>query len=233
MKQNKRLIFKVKGLEKNFGPNKVLNIGKLDIHPGTIYGLVGNLGSGKTTLLRLLAGCLKPTSGLLLYDNNPYKINWYGKLQPNKEVFFSENTGMYNSSLSVSSFISNQLDNKKNILKQRYFSKGSFNNIWKRKLASLTIGEMHWLGMILAIENDPRVLLIDDYGIFFDSSMENNFRTQLLSMNGRLGTTIILSAPSDILLKKFSSVLIYLDNGYISKIRSGLTRKQSKKRRRR
>ena len=86
--------------------------------------------------------------------------------------------------------------------------------------------------MILSIENDPRVLLIDDYGIYFDSSMEKNFRSQLLSMHRRLGTTIVLAAPTDIYLRKFSSVLVYLDNGHISKIRPGQTGKVGKKRRR-
>tara|TARA_Y100000590_G_scaffold432030_2_gene547546 strand:+ start:899 stop:1603 length:705 start_codon:yes stop_codon:yes gene_type:complete len=232
MTQKKRLIFKVKNLEKTFGSHEAVNIGKLDIHPGTIYGLIGNVGSGKTTLLNLLAGRLKPTNGMLFYDNKPYKTNWLGKLIPNTEVFFAGNSGIYNSSQSVGTFIIKQFGNKKNVIKKRYFNKGTFQNIWGRNLSRLTNGELQWLGMILSIENDPRVLLIDDYGIYFDSNMENNFRSQLLSMNRRLGTTIVLAAPSDIYLRKFSSVLVYLDNGHISKIRPGQTGKVGKKRRR-
>jgi len=232
MAQIKRLIFKVENLEKTFGSHEAINIGKLDIHPGTIYGLIGNVGSGKTTLLNLLAGKLKPSNGMLFYDNKPYETNWLGKLIPNTEVFFAGNSDIYNSSQSVGSFIINQFGNKKNVIKKRYFNKGNFQNIWGRNLSRLTNGELHWLGMILSIENDPRVLLIDDYGIYFDSSMENNFRSQLLSMNRRLGTTIVMAAPSDIYLRKFSSVLVYLDNGHISKIRPGQTGKLGKKRRR-
>ena len=178
------------------------------------------MGSGKTTLLNLLAGNVKPTSGVLYYDNNPYETNWLGKIVPNSEIFFAGKTGMYNSSQSVASFITNQFGNKKNMVQKRYFSKGGFQNIWERNLSKLTNGELHWLGMVLAIESDPRVLLIDDYGIYFDSSMENNFRSQLISMNRRLGTTIVLAAPSDIHLGKFSSVLAYLDNGHISRLQA-------------
>ena len=47
-------------------------------------------------------------------------------------------------------------------------------------------------------------------------------------MNRRLGTTIILTAPGDRYLRKFCSVLVYLDNGHISKIRSGESTKLSK-----
>ncbi|MEL1224761.1 MAG: hypothetical protein VW522_11000, partial [Candidatus Neomarinimicrobiota bacterium] len=84
--------------------------------------------------------------------------------------------------------------------------------------------ELNWLGMILACEADPRVLLIDDYSVYFNSKMEKDFRSKITSMNRTLGTTIILSSPTDRDLKHFSSVLIFLDNGHIWKIRPGLSR---------
>ena len=40
-------------------------------------------------------------------------------------------------------------------------------------------------------------------------------------MNKNFGTTIILSSISDKILKLFTSVNIYLENGYVSKIRAG------------
>jgi ABC-type sulfate/molybdate transport systems ATPase subunit len=78
--------------------------------------------------------------------------------------------------------------------------------------------------MILACEADPRVLLIDDYGVDFNSKMEKDFRTKITSMNRTLGTTIILSSPSDTNIKHFASVLIFLDHGHIWKIRPGVSR---------
>ena len=54
--------------------------------------------------------------------------------------------------------------------------------------------------------------------------MEKDFRNQLLKMNRSLGTTIILTSPSDMYLKYFASVLIFLDHGHISKIRTGNSR---------
>ena len=36
--------------------NTALVINKLQIHPSTIYGVVGSIGSGKTTLLDILSG---------------------------------------------------------------------------------------------------------------------------------------------------------------------------------
>tara|TARA_X000001036_G_scaffold438291_1_gene485738 strand:- start:7360 stop:7728 length:369 start_codon:yes stop_codon:yes gene_type:complete len=74
--------------------------------------------------------------------------------------------------------------------------------------------------MVLSLESDPRVLLVDEYGIHLTNDMEQEFRSQLKRMNRTLGTTIIVSSPNEALVKNFASVLIFLDNGHISKIRS-------------
>ena len=80
MVKTKRLIFKMNDLKKDYGLYNILKVKKLEIHPGTIYGIVGTIGSGKTTLLNLLAGHDKESSGTLLYDGNSYEKNWLGNI---------------------------------------------------------------------------------------------------------------------------------------------------------
>ena len=224
MAQTKRLIFKVNNLEKSYGFYSVLKIGKLEIHPGTIYGIVGTVGSGKSALLNILAGIEKESSGTVLYDDEPYQSNWLGKILPHVEIFYSNNPELESSSQTVAGYVAEKFGKKKNVIENRYFNEGSFRNLWSRKMKLISQGERHWLGMILACEADPRVLLVDDYGIYFNANMEKDFRNQLTKMNRTLGTTLVLSSPTDVHLKKFASVLIYLDNGHISKIRPGLSR---------
>ena len=96
-------------------------------------------------------------------------------------------------------------------------------------MADLSDAEKNWFGMVMSFETDPRVLLIDDYGIHFCNNLETDFRSQILKMNRNLGTTVILTAPTDNLLKNFVSVLIYLDKGKIAKIRSGFQKKTLRK----
>ena len=43
-------------------------------------------------------------------------------------------------------------------------------------------------------------------------------------MNNILGTTVLLSSSNDYFLKQFASVIIYLDNGHVSKVRKGFKR---------
>ena len=231
MSKMKRLIFKVNDLEKEYGSTSALSLKKLEIHPGTIYGIVGNVGSGKSTLLNILAGIEKESSGTVLYEDNHYERNWLGKIQTHDDVFYTKEISINTPSSTVSSYIASKFGKKKNVIQNRYFKDGSFKNLWTRSMKDISSGEMHWLGMILACEADPRVLLIDDYGVYFNNKMEKDFRSKIGSMNRTLGTTIILSSPSDTNLKHFASVLIFLDHGHIWKIRPGISRGNNRNKR--
>ena len=224
MAKIKRLIFEINDLHKRYDSYNALKLKKLKIHPGTVYGVVGTIGSGKTTLLNLMAGFEKPTSGSLLYEGKEYEKNWLGKIKQNENIFSSIDPQHNGKNKTISSYVATQFPKKKNLIENRYFKKSSFKHLWTRPIDMLSAGELNWLGMIIACECDPRVLLIDDYGMYFNSSMEKDFRNQLLKMNRSLGTTIILTSSSDMYLKYFASVLIFLDHGHISKIRTGNSR---------
>ena len=200
MNQTKRLIFKLRGLEKHIRNESFLKVSKLEVHPGTIYGVVGTVGSGKTTLLNILSGVESQTKGTMHYDNSPFEKNWFGKIIPHDDVYYSKNNDLTKTSQSISSYIGKYFKRKTNVIKKSYFNEGSFKSLWSRKINELSPGEFNWLGTILACEEDPRVLLIDDYGMFFSSNMEKDFRNKILKMNRTLGTTIILSVITSFML---------------------------------
>ena len=73
MNQRATLIYELKNLKKVYQQQQpVISIGRLQIHRGTIYGILGPVGSGKTTLLRHLAGLEAQTEGILKYDNKEF-----------------------------------------------------------------------------------------------------------------------------------------------------------------
>ena len=220
MNETKRLIFKVDRLKKNYGSLEAINVKKLEIHPGTIYALVGPPGSGKTTLLDILSGSQKQSSGELYFENSTYRTNWFGKVLKHEEIFYNYGFDDYGTGASVGKIINKMYGKKSNTIMKRHFNSPRFKHLWDRSVSSLTKGELHWVGMVLSLESDPRVLLIDEYGVHITNEMEQEFRTQLRRMNRTLGTTIILSSPNEALVKNFASVLIFMDNGHISKIRS-------------
>ena len=220
MNQRSKLIYRIENLKKQYGERTVLQIGRLQFHPGTIYGIIGPIGSGKTSLLKIMAAQEKQTSGLIEYDSEPFKTNWVGKLKKYPDIYFA-NYEMLPQSQSAQQLARNLFPNKADKIKSKYFPSGNKERLWSIPLSSLSPGEISWINCILAVEGDPRVLLIDDYGTLIDQEMEAEFRKRILKMNRDLGTTVILASPTDQVIKKFASVNIYMDNGHVAKIRSG------------
>ena len=225
MNQRATLIYELKNLKKVYQQQQpVISIGRLQIHRGTIYGILGPVGSGKTTLLRHLAGLEAQTEGILIYDNNEFEHTWLGKIKVPQEIHY---VGEYLVSVKqiVEQIIKSVYPDKSSRIIKRYFRGNVSKKILPLPLKFLSPGQRAWFDLVLALESDPRVLIQDNFATLFDNDMEYIARKELKRMNKDLGTTVILSSINDNVLKKFCSVLVYLENGHISKVRSGQLKK--------
>ncbi|GAB7005494.1 sugar ABC transporter ATP-binding protein [Nocardioides sp. AN3] len=65
----------IRGLDKTFGPAKVLSGVDLAVDPGEIHGLAGQNGSGKSTLVKIVTGVYAPDAGAVLeVDGRPVRL---------------------------------------------------------------------------------------------------------------------------------------------------------------
>ena len=230
MNQRATLIYELKNLKKVYQQQQpVISIGRLQIHRGTIYGILGPVGSGKTTLLRHLAGLEAQTEGILKYDNNEFEHTWLGKIKVPQEIHY---VGEYLVSVKqiVEQIIKSVYPDKSSRIIKKYFRGNVNKKILPLPLKFLSPGQRAWFDLVLALESDPRVLIQDNFATLFDNDMEYIARKELKRMNKDLGTTVILSSINDNVLKKFCSVLVYLENGHISKVRSGQLKKHRRDR---
>ena len=225
MNQRATLIYELKNLKKVYHQQPVISIGRLQIHRGTIYGILGPVGSGKTTLLRHLAGLEAQTEGILKYDNNEFERTWLGKIKVPQEIYYVGEHPV-SAKQTVEQLIKSVYSDKSNRIVKKYFRGSVSNQILPLVLDSLSPGQRAWFDLVLALESDPRVLIQDNFSTLFDNEMESIARKELKRMNKDLGTTLILSSINDHALKKFCSVLIYLENGHITKVRSGKPKQQ-------
>ncbi len=75
-------MLKISAITKKYAERCVLNIPSFSFEPGQRYALVGANGSGKTTLLRVLAGVIKPDSGMVECDHELKKQIGYMPQKP-------------------------------------------------------------------------------------------------------------------------------------------------------
>ncbi|MGA1822503.1 MAG: ABC transporter ATP-binding protein [Thermoplasmatota archaeon] len=58
-----KILLSTRGLCRNFGPIKALDMVDLDLHEGEVHGLFGANGAGKSTFIRVVTGIIPPVSG--------------------------------------------------------------------------------------------------------------------------------------------------------------------------
>jgi ABC-type multidrug transport system ATPase subunit len=223
----KRLVFELTNIKKRYHNKTVLNIKHFQCHPGTIYGIIGPIGAGKTTLLKILGGRIKPSEGELRFEGDKFQTNWFGKIKPADDIWFGSIEDLdRNKTVSDLLPISTGSSKKNN---DSYFSAKTQNNLISEKIKNLSQGEKAWILKCMLHNQDPRVVIIDDYCAYLDKKRQLEFQKIIQRMNKNLGTTIVLGSHDDRLIKKFASVLIYFDNGHISKIRPGISSKNSRR----
>ena len=223
----KRLVFELTNIKKRYHNKTVLNIKHFQCHPGTIYGIIGPIGAGKTTLLKILGGRIKPSVGELRFEGEKFQTNWFGKIKPADDIWFGSIEDLdRNKTVSDLLPISTGSSKKNNDL---YFSAKNQNNLISEKIKNLSQGEKAWILKCMLHNQDPSVVIIDDYCAYLDKKKQMEFQKTIQRMNKNLGTTIVLGSHDDRLIKKFASVLIYFDNGHISKIRPGISSKNSRR----
>lgn len=67
-------IFRAEHMFKEFGATKAVTDVTIELHKGTVLGLVGENGSGKSTLSSMIAGVYPPTKGSMTYKGQEYKV---------------------------------------------------------------------------------------------------------------------------------------------------------------
>jgi ribose transport system ATP-binding protein len=69
---NRSPILSLRGIEKSYGPIKVLHGVDLDIYPGEVVALLGENGAGKSTLSNIISGTVQPSAGDMTWLGRPY-----------------------------------------------------------------------------------------------------------------------------------------------------------------
>ena len=85
------MILESKEATKKYGSKTAVDHVSLKLESGLVYAMLGPNGSGKTTWMKMTAGLVKPTSGEILYQNQPI-----GKESKKEIAYMSTEPYFYN-----------------------------------------------------------------------------------------------------------------------------------------
>ncbi len=182
-------IIVIKGLKKYFGKLHAVDGIDLEVKKGEIFGFLGPNGAGKSTTIRCLMGFNKPTDGQIsilgydiLQDSNEAKKS-IGYLPGNVKLYDGwtgwEHIRFYESVRGKSS-------NLKELIARFDFNPNA-------KFRHLSSGNKQKLGLILALMNDPKLIIMDEPTVGLDPLLQNEIYKVLMEMRNK-GATIFISS---------------------------------------
>lgn len=183
------MLLQTKGLCKAFGKQRAVDNVSLNVPKGKIYGLLGPNGAGKSTILKMITGILKPTSGEIYFDKQPWDrtaLSEIGALIESPPIY--ENLSA-RENLKVRSLLIGA--DKKRI--DEVLHTVALENTGKKKAGRFSLGMKQRLGIAMALLGEPRLLILDEPMNGLDPIGIDELRRLIRSFSAQ-GITVILSS---------------------------------------
>ena len=187
----------ISNLKKAFGQTIASDIPSFQVNDGDILGLVGNNGAGKTTLFRMLLDLLKPDEGTVMLDD----------FNPAESEEWKASTGAYIDEGFLIDFLTPEeyfafigkiTDMPQEAVDERLkdFERLAAGEIFgqKKLIRNLSAGNKQKVGIISALFNRPKLLILDEPFNFLDPSSQNVLKHVLTEYNRETGATILISS---------------------------------------
>ena len=208
----------IANIKKSFGETVASDISSFTINDGDILGLVGNNGAGKTTLFRMLLDLLKPDEGEVALDG----------INPADSEEWKAFTGAYIDEGFLIDFLTPEeyfafigkiTDMKQEQVDERLkdFERFAAGEIFgqKKLIRNLSAGNKQKVGIISALFNRPKLVILDEPFNFLDPSSQNVLKHVLTDYNKETGATILVSSHNLAHTIDISTRIALLEKGQI------------------
>ena len=182
-------VIQIENLEKHFGLTKAVNGVSFEVKKGESFGFLGPNGAGKTTTIRCLMDFIRPSKGSITIfglDAHKESVKLKQKIGylPGNVKLYSKWTGYEHFS-----FVQDLRGKSKNLdeLVQKLNYDPSI------KFGNLSSGNKQKLGLILALMNEPELLVMDEPTVGLDPLLQNAIY-QIINELKSNGTTVLISS---------------------------------------
>lgn len=157
-----KYVLELQNVSKTYGKVQALRQVNLSMEHG-IYALLGPNGSGKTTMMNIVAGLIKPSAGVVLYDGMDTRKK--GNLFRSKLGYMPQYPAMY-PNFSVTEFLlyvaalKGLPDDDGEV--DRLLAKVELSDVSNRKISALSGGMKQRLSLCTAVLGNPEILILDE-----------------------------------------------------------------------
>lgn len=182
-------VIEVRDLKKHFGKTHAVDGISFEVEKGEIFGFLGPNGAGKTTTIRCLMDFVRPTIGQVkILEKDAQKDSVYLK----EKIGYLSDTARFYDHWTAEQHIKFQesLCGTSKILNS-LLEKFGLNQ--KLRFSSLSSGNKRKLSIVLALMNEPEVLILDEPTISLDPLLQNAFHCYIQDF-ARSGGTVFMSS---------------------------------------
>ena len=178
-------------LTKRYGKHRgIENVG-LAIDEGDFFGFIGPNGAGKSTTIRTLLGLIFPTSGTAEIFGKQI-VN--DKTEILAQVGYLPSEAIYYGNMRVRDILSFAAKSRRiNCKKEAAQLCERLELDPSRKVVELSLGNRKKVGIVLAMQHNPRLYILDEPTSGLDPLMQQEFYS-LLKERNRQGATVFLSS---------------------------------------
>ena len=210
-------MLEVKNVTKYYGDFKAVDNLSFTVKEGEIFGLLGVNGAGKTTTFRMIMGLLDATEGTILLDGKHIDYSVTDKIG-----FLTEER-----SLLVKMTVREQaifygtlkgMEEKKIIERLEYLlNKFGVSDYIDKKIKELSKGNQQKIQFIMAIINEPKLLILDEPFSGLDPFNVELFKNEIVELSKK-GSIIIFSSHRMEHVELFCKKLLILLKGVLEVI---------------
>jgi ABC-2 type transport system ATP-binding protein len=205
-------MLEVNNVTKYYGDFLAVDNLSFKVKKGEIFGLLGVNGAGKTTTFRMIVGLLEASSGSILLNGKPIGYDITDKIG-----FLTEERSLLTKLTVLEQAI--YYGTLKGMTKEKIINKldellDEFNisNYKNRKIKELSKGNQQKVQFIMAIINDPELLILDEPFSGLDPLNVELFMEFIKKLKKK-GTIIIFSSHRMEHVETFCEKLVVLVNG--------------------
>jgi ABC-type multidrug transport system ATPase subunit len=195
-------VYHIEGLTKIYGKGKALKTAKpanqainLDIRSGEVFGLLGSNGAGKSTLIRQMVNLVAPTSGRILLmgqdiARHPEAVTRYVAYMPQKPHALLDLTA--EEAIYYTGHLRGLSRPAALHEAARLVEEWGLGDVRKKAVRHLSGGQHRLVSLAATLTGHLPILILDEPTNELDPAFRKQVWEQLVQVNRRQGTTIIL-----------------------------------------